>query len=140
MAITLNSVRQFKEQLDMMSILCNEMLSSRTHDKLYSSGEEYEDSKIARKYLPDQYYLFRFFDKKIELRFLSKSKEYYLYYENCVPALQFSDEYKLVHFHNSRSSWLMNNVKDIDEAAKIFNKAVLSFIKNTLGEELFYIY
>lgn len=139
MAITLNSVRQFKEQLSLMESLCDEMLSSRVHDKLFTSGEELEDAKIACKFLPEQYYCFRFFEKKIEIRFHSKTKKYYLYYEGCYPKRKFQEENNLNSIYNSSNSYFIDT-QDIEEAVKIFFKAVLQIIKDTLNEDLIYIY
>lgn len=126
MSVTLNSVRQLKEQLVLMTRLCDEMLSHRTYDKLFTSADDYEDAKHARLFLPEQYYFYRFFDKSVELRFHAGLKIYYLYYQNFSPSRAFVKQMELIDFKAQGSSYKITS--DFEESKKIFNAAVHDFI------------
>lgn len=79
--ITTNNVRQLKKQLEDTLIICNQMIQSREIDRLFTSEKDYRDSYIACKIVPDDFFKFRLFDVLIELKFNSRTKNYYIYIE-----------------------------------------------------------
>lgn len=67
MALTLQKIREFSQELEYMHDLCKDFLSSRSAERQFNSADDKALQYCASQRLPDQYYFFRDFDVNIEL-------------------------------------------------------------------------
>lgn len=67
MALTLQKIREFSNELEYMQDLCKSFFSSRSAERQFNSADDKALQYSASQRLPDQYYFFRDFDVNIEL-------------------------------------------------------------------------
>lgn len=75
--LTLEKVKFFREELDFVCSQCDDLLSSRSRQKMFSSADAKDLERNAALRYPSDYYFFRDYDVAIELR-VDRRSDFYI--------------------------------------------------------------
>lgn len=67
--LTLNGVKQLKSQLEDTLTLCDELLTTRQREQLFTSVADFRQSDVYQKRIPEDFYYFRSFDGYVDVFF-----------------------------------------------------------------------
>lgn len=124
-------VKQFRDDLQILLKDCDEFLKTRTPEPLFKGSLDYENSLIAQKFTPDLYYKLIIFDKRIELRYHSSQKYYYLYTTNFVP----KDNKDLIYIRYSGNQYRIDiESSEFADYVEVFKYYCIKMINECMRE------
>lgn len=138
--LTLNNIRQFKDDLEILLRETSELLEVKTRKSLFLTKEDIDYQSQIKHITPSEYYFCRVFEKYIELS--RRGNIYYLYTEHYYPK---NPDLKALLYQDRKSTAIynFNNNQDFNTALKIYHMALLDIVhqySTQTQEELFYIY
>lgn len=156
--LTLEKVRSFKKELEFIQEQCDDLLSSRTRAALFTSADNRDLEINAAMRFPSDYYCFRSFDIKIEIR-VDRKGDYFVfvdgsyilpsdlfdsvvgklnYYYASAPSLMVEDKEKQLGYKLSAVEKNDIRLLGLQFAVKVWSKAVECYVhdKYLSSEEL----
>lgn len=146
--LNLSNVRTFKNELENILSLTNQLIQVRESENIFDSEKDYRDSKIASRLLPEQYYNFRFFDTLIELKYNNRLKRYYIHFDS----VDF-EIVRLKEFYNTFEEYIdfneLFNMKDgksfysrkdftFEQNIDLFGKFILFYVSKKIHTDLLF--
>lgn len=151
--LTLNKIKNLKDSLQSIIILCDDILRNKEYRQLFLSEEDLRNSKIMRLKSPDDYYSFRDFDTQIKLHYNRQIKCYYINIEHSPYNIlfrkkefydtfdSFFDNELKICIKDTGTNLVLNKEYNFDYCVEIFNRLCLYYLsKKIITDKLFEIY
>lgn len=145
--LTTQKLKEFSKTVDELKLELNELLHQRTQKHLFDNLNDFEHSKIAVSFCPQDYYNIRFFDLNASLNLNRHTKRFYLFIETtrfdfyrCVSFTDLLCKYNIEIAKLSDKNFILSENTDFEKAVKIFYELCNIIVAFYIGENKLFVY